>query len=225
MAEKVFLNKKTMSDETTINPISPNPISQDTTVSEPLNTPSEPLEAPTSADIPVSLNNVNSEPENTLENQTSIPAEPVEPLKIEPEPIEVSQESIKASETGTAQIPVSEPLSSKPEVKSEPKLSEPEKIIPPVIVAVSKTSFARELLTKARNAIQFRKRKKLDKIMSLFDKKKNGSTSSPQVTNDEVEKFLHVSDATATRYLNILEKENKIKQVGKTGHAVSYSRI
>jgi len=92
----------------------------------------------------------------------------------------------------TAQIPVNEPL--------------------------VKQSFARELLIKARNAIQFRKRKKLDRIMSLFIKQS-------KITNDEVEKLLHVSDATATRYLSQLEKEGKIKQSGKTGKGVSYSRI
>lgn len=54
--------------------------------------------------------------------------------------------------------------------------------------------------------------------MTLFLKKKN-------ITNDEVEKYLHVSDATATRYLSILEKEGKIKQNGKTGKGVSYFRI
>ncbi|MFZ2621255.1 MAG: hypothetical protein WAX37_01990, partial [Minisyncoccia bacterium] len=74
------------------------------------------------------------------------------------------------------------------------------------------------LLNKARFAIQTRKRNKLDRIMTLFAKRTN-------ITNDEVEKFLHVSDATATRYLEILEKENKIKQSGKTGKAVSYSKI
>jgi len=46
-----------------------------------------------------------------------------------------------------------------------------------------------------------------------------------KITNDEVEKLLHVSDATATRYLSALEKEGKIQQVGKTGKAVEYTRI
>ena len=82
-----------------------------------------------------------------------------------------------------------------------------------------------ELLTKARAKIQDTKRKKLDRIMTLFEKQKNGSTGSPQVTNDEVEKLLHVSDATATRYLDTLEKENRIKQTGKTGAAVFYEKI
>jgi len=83
-------------------------------------------------------------------------------------------------------------------------------------------SLIREFLNNAKVAIQFRKRKKLDRIMTMFDKKKNGSTSSPQVTNNEVQKFLHLSEATATRYLDILEKENKIKQGEKIGKAVTY---
>ena len=74
------------------------------------------------------------------------------------------------------------------------------------------------LLAKAREMIQFRKRKKLEKIMGMFLKQKT-------ITNDEVEKLLHVSDATATRYLEQLEKEGKIKQEGRTGKSVSYSRI
>ncbi|MDO8553056.1 MAG: hypothetical protein Q7S01_06080 [bacterium] len=38
-------------------------------------------------------------------------------------------------------------------------------------------------------------------------------------------KLLHVSDATATRYLTALEKDGKIKQVGKTGMGVVYTKI
>jgi hypothetical protein len=81
-----------------------------------------------------------------------------------------------------------------------------------------KKSFVRELFTKAGNMIQFRKRKKLDKIMTLFLK-------YPKITNDEVEKLLHVSDATAARLLAQLVKENKIRKVGKTGHYVAYEKI
>ncbi|MCK9211791.1 MAG: hypothetical protein WC798_03545 [Candidatus Paceibacterota bacterium] len=76
----------------------------------------------------------------------------------------------------------------------------------------------RDFLNKARIATQDRKRKKRDKIMLAL-------TTKTKITNDEVEKLLHVSDATATRYLSALEKENKIKQVGKTGHGVVYSKI
>ncbi len=46
-----------------------------------------------------------------------------------------------------------------------------------------------------------------------------------QLTNDEVQKLLGVSDATATRYMDELEKEGKVKQVGPTGQNVYYERI
>ncbi len=49
--------------------------------------------------------------------------------------------------------------------------------------------------------------------------------SNEKITNDDVEKLLGVSDATATRYLNELEKEQKIKQIGTVGHAVYYRLI
>ena len=73
------------------------------------------------------------------------------------------------------------------------------------------------LLTKARLVTQLRKQKKLIKIIGLFAKKSH-------ITNDDVEKLLHVSDATALRYLTQLKKENKITQVGKTGQGVTYTK-
>ena len=81
---------------------------------------------------------------------------------------------------------------------------------------------------KARATIQDRKHKKHEKILEALDGK--GPTTlklrrAGKITNDEVEKLLHVSDATATRYLSALEKEGKIQQVGKTGKAVEYTRI
>ncbi|OYV27885.1 MAG: hypothetical protein B7W98_00815, partial [Parcubacteria group bacterium 20-58-5] len=76
----------------------------------------------------------------------------------------------------------------------------------------------RALLVKARVTMQDRKRKKRDKIMQALNTKN-------KITNDEVEKLLHVSDATATRYLSALEKEGKIRQVGKTGTGVAYTKI
>jgi len=79
-------------------------------------------------------------------------------------------------------------------------------------------SFIAGLLEKAKLAIQSRKRNKLDKIMNLFAKQTS-------ITNNDVQKLLYTSDATATRYLSILEKEGKIKQDRKTGKGVLYTRI
>ncbi len=91
-----------------------------------------------------------------------------------------------------------------------------ENLVAPVI-ATSPQNIVGLIPPKARLVTQLRKQKKLVKIMTLFEKKSH-------ITNDEVEKLLHVSDATATRYLSELEKQGRILQDGKTGHAVSYTR-
>ena len=43
-----------------------------------------------------------------------------------------------------------------------------------------------------------------------------------KITNDDLQKELGVSDATIVRYLDDLEKEGLIKQVGKTGKYTYY---
>ena len=43
------------------------------------------------------------------------------------------------------------------------------------------------------------------------------------ITCENVEKLLDVSGATARKYLDELEDENKIKQIGKTGRNVYYT--
>ena len=43
-----------------------------------------------------------------------------------------------------------------------------------------------------------------------------------KITNDDLQKELGVSDATVVRYLNDLESEGLIKQVGKTGKYTYY---
>ncbi len=193
---KYMLQYPYMSDEPLnneqIEPSSPLPIN--TMGSEPINMPPEAPESPKNAEIPVSLNNDNpeNEPISTPSPEEAIPLESTD-LPANPASNGTNEPLVEpVSETRTAQVPVNEPL--------------------------VKISLARELLVKARNMIQFRKRKKLDRVMTLFLKKS-------KITNDEVREFLHVSDATAERYLNALEKENKIKQTGKTGHSVFYQKV
>ncbi|MDO8552614.1 MAG: winged helix-turn-helix transcriptional regulator [bacterium] len=99
-----------------------------------------------------------------------------------------------------------------PEQQPAPQPSAPVSVVAPIV------NLGRDVLSKARATIQSRKKIKLEKIMTELEKK-------GKVTNDEVEKLLHVSDATATRYLSALEKDGKIKQVGKTGIGVVYEKI
>ena len=127
---------------------------------------------------------------------------------------DASVASVEPAGTQTAQIPPNEPIAPEPDpIEHTP--GSPSAAAP---VQTGILHSARDLLNKARAAIQDHKRKKRDKIMFALNTKN-------KITNDEVEKFLHVSDATAIRYLSALEKENKIKQVGKTGTGVVYSKI
>jgi ribosomal protein S25 len=72
-----------------------------------------------------------------------------------------------------------------------------------------------DLLKKARAEIQTRKQKKMNKIMDALLK-------TGRITNREVQRLLRVSNVTAFRYLNRLEAEGTLEQVGKTGKAVFY---
>lgn len=56
-----------------------------------------------------------------------------------------------------------------------------------------------------------------DQVLALFG-------SGAEVSNDTVESALGVSDATATRMLDELEKAGEIVQVGDTGRGVTYRR-
>ena len=62
-----------------------------------------------------------------------------------------------------------------------------------------------------------KKEERKEKILTLFAEKE-------KVRNNDVEKLLKISNATTHRYLDELEKENKIEQVGKTGKHTYYIR-
>ena len=166
----------------------PNTLNSDTDSPAP---PTDPPVVEMPSEAPESPTNIVDTPPNKDDNGAVIPTE---------SPI---QKLIKTEEIPVNSTPVNTPTQTAQMVGNEP---------------IRTQSFIRSLLEKAKFAIQSKKRKKLDHIMSLFAKQTN-------ITNDEVEKFLHVSDATATRYLNILETEGKIKQNGKTGKGVLYTKL
>lgn len=62
------------------------------------------------------------------------------------------------------------------------------------------------------------KEENLARVRALFAEK-------ARVTNDDVERLLGVSNATAERYLNELEKTGTVRQVGTTGKSVYYEKV
>jgi len=148
----------------------------------------------------------------------------IEPTQIEvvPTPIQTSVEEIPKQEIVQAKPPGQLEVSS----ISGPSVPEPAPTISPEIKEVIKEvsvyrptlEMMRTLQKKSLVAIQQRKLKKIEKIMTLFTKKE-------KITSPEVQKLLIVSHNTAGRYLDVLEQEGRIKQIGKRGGSVYYVRI
>lgn len=147
------------------------------------------------------------EPETTSAPQTSEPEnEPV--LEVEPEP---DQDSAVTKERKSSKL-----IEPEKEQKIEPEKPQPE--VKTEIIYQTPPNLIQKLLVKARATIKLRKIKKLNRIMRLFD-------SKPHLTNEDVQKLLRVTDRTARRYFDELEKENRIKQVGEVGRGVFYEKI
>ena len=176
-----------MSDETpqTVN-------TAQSTDSTPADVPLEAPNAPTSEVTPplakddnLAQNVPESQPAEPVQTAQTGEIPPVTEQKSEPNP--TPETPTTPPETGTAQIPPTEPLGS----VNEPKVSEPEPApifspTPTQAEPVSpKPNLARQLIAKAREAIQNRKRKKIDRILDLFAKRTN-------ITNNQVADFIHV---------------------------------
>ena len=76
-------------------------------------------------------------------------------------------------------------------------------------ISIDSSAIDEDLAAKHRN---------LTKIKELI-------ATKDKITNNEVQKLLGISDATATRYLDDLEKEGVIRQVGKVGYQVYYEKV
>ncbi|MFA6475862.1 MAG: hypothetical protein WCV68_00450 [Candidatus Paceibacterota bacterium] len=190
-------NIETPSTPTPVEPVVPNPEQVAPTL-EPVIPPAETAPIPEPVIPPAE-----SVPVPVVEEPVPVPApvpEPIVPVPVTP------------VETKPAEVPVT---------VSEAK---PLPVVTPAIETIEDYSLMRPskgfmawLRAKAQAALRALRQKKLNRIMTLFDKK-------PQVTNDMVEKLLRVSHGTATKYLNILVKDGKLKREGQ-GSAVHYEKI
>jgi len=91
-----------------------------------------------------------------------------------------------------------------------------------------------DMRTEAREALDERTEERKKKILDLMGgvavhqeelRACNITDIKKGITTENVEKLLAVSGATARKYLNELEDENKIKQIGKTGRDVYYTLL
>lgn len=179
----------------------PDETSQPTTSPEPAQTPVEAKSAPIVA------------PEPAQSPTEPIPASTVDSTasNVPPDAPE-SPTSTVIPPSGQISVSAPEPQNPPSSPASTPAEPSPTSAPAPQPVVVIQQANPRSFLAKALEKIQFRKRAKLERIVKLALEKK-------AITNDQVEKLLHVSDATASRYLLQLVKDGKFKRVGPAGRA------
>ena len=167
---------------------------------------SEPITLALIEPLPQAEAQAPSEPAQPVSEATPEPAlsEPLHTAQINPAEVE------KAAQAASEPVPTPQPQA--PASTSSPQAA------PPAPTTPSTKPNSRELLAQGRAKVQEKKQKKLDKIMELLNTK-------DKVSNADVEKLLRVSDATATRYLSALQKQGKIRKVGKTGRSVFYAKV
>lgn len=73
-------------------------------------------------------------------------------------------------------------------------------------------------IAEKKNLIEEKEKIRLEHLEKL----KHFIIKKERVANDQVQRFLGVSNATAERYLDALEKEELLKQVGRTGKHTYY---
>lgn len=209
-----------INEPTSQTPIEPQPAPQSETIPIP---PENLIPDPNPAPVPPEPLETSPNPESAAPVKDSISAN--EPLNQPPETAQNSTES-QQTELNPEQNPIPEIPQNSPETVKEQSTAQmagnesfdKTQDKPIDLEEEIKTKQRQENLKLANETRQEKKREKVDKILEMFSGLK-------EITNDEVEKLLHVSDATATRYLEQLEKEGKVKQVGKTGKGVKYQRI
>ena len=150
------------------------------------------------------------------------PSEPAEMSPKAPEsPTNDSTSVSIESQNGGVNQPGSEVVEPPKEASiSEPVRSVPAESAPPAPAPVTlqapqqqspaqqdQTGVIRLLLAKAQAKIQSNNQKKLDKIILFAQKKKI-------VANEDIQLLLHVSSATATRYLVKLVQQGRLARVG-----------
>ena len=158
---------------------------------------SAPIAEPAPAEIPaITVEAPVPEPTTSSETTDPIPTDAPAPEVSEPEPPEPAPSQVEPAI---------------PEIKSEPERAAPTPGIAPSSLSTALLSPS-DLATRGLAERQAHREEKLQKILGLVQKE--GSIGST-----DVQKYLHVSDSTATRYLKELIKQGKLKRVGSPNRA------
>ena len=133
---------------------------------------------------------------------------PIPPAAVEAVSIGIAG-AITNAIMGTESAPP-ENVQAKPAHEGSPVSAQPES-------ATAARVDLRQYKEKAKESLRRMKRDKLDKIILYVQK-------HGRITNDGVEKLLHVADSTAQRYLRLLVAEGLLERKGKGSEIVYVTR-
>jgi len=168
----------------------------------------EPPAEDQTSETPISSQSSGSEPSDMPPEAPELPTDVSTNV-----PVESQNGGVNPSESDTPkstnETPVSEPSqpASTQSTPSAPAPLTPQAPQPQSPAQQDQIGFIHALLAKAQAKIQFNKQKKLDKIILFAQKKKI-------VANEDIQLLLHVSSATATRYLVKLVQQGHLAHVG-----------
>lgn len=191
---------------------------QPTTPSEPAQTPAEPQSTPIITPEPTQVTTEPMPASTADSTATNMPPEdpegPASPSTPSPghddqgqnTPTETPSAPAASTSLGASPVPAptTEPVSQAPAPTTVTQTPPPQ-----AVSVLTSIPIVSRLAEAFRKRIE-KKQKRLDKIMELAREKK-------VVKNDDIEKLIHVSDATATRYLDQLVKEGKLRKNGNRG--------
>jgi hypothetical protein len=174
------------------------------------NTPSEPVEeadVPEPTPIPVEPDSGQTTGSDPADTPPTAPESPINAPSNTP--VEDQNQGVNQPESNEPEEPISAP--SEPQAPTgESPTSEPVESLDqlqPNHSSQDQSGFIRGLLVKAQAKIQSNRQKKLDKVIELAQKKGT-------ISNEDIQKSLHMPDRTATRYLVKLVEEGRLVRVG-----------
>ncbi len=142
--------------------------------------------------------------------------------KPEPTPVTETAATPEIPSIETTAEPEVEPESAAPSAQSAPRAeSAPAPGVPAPVASTSAQTPAanlQSLLAKAKAKIAERRQKSLDKILAAL-------AAQSKLSNQQLRKITKKSNATVFRYMNILEKQGQVRQVGKTGKYTYYELV
>ena len=185
---------------------------------EPASTPVEPESSQPNGSTPADL--PPEAPESPINASSNVPVEDPnsglnQPESDAPEPLnEASVSTVQPvpdqSESQSAPTPPTSPVPLPQSSAQSPQA--PTSVMPQTEPIDGESVAFRDIQARGRSKIQTNRQEKLDKLIQFAQKKQI-------IDNEEIQMLLHVSSATATRYLENLVKKGRLISEGSPRHA------